>query len=128
MVETDFCNLALQLLRAVTVSLPLLAIRVAYALFSAFAPTGIPGADFGSSSLAAFNGTTGSFAAYLLMSVITEMAVSSIYVLIGLTTPLQQDYANSVGRWDETEAMKLGSRSSLYATGGGDPHVHPAQH
>lgn len=81
-----------QLLKAITGSLPFLGIRVLYTVLSAFSPLGIPGVTEGSTSLAKFNSTHGTFGIYLFMSVIMEFVVIVIYVTAGLVIPLNDDY------------------------------------
>lgn len=81
------------LLKAITLSLPFLAVRVLYSVLSAYAPLGIPGVTSGSPSLANFNSTRGSFTIWVVMSPIMEFVVIVIYVSVGLATPLHNDYA-----------------------------------
>ena len=87
-------------------ALPFLFVRVVYAILSAFAPAtrafdadGHPIPANTSSSLKTF-GPTGSWAVYLIMSVVVEYIVVLIYTTVGIRTPLSKDepgYAQAPG-------------------------------
>ena len=79
-------------MKAITATLPFLAVRVLYTVLSSFSPLGIPGVDTGSQSLAKFNSSTGTFGIWLFMAPIMEFVVIVIYVSVGIMTPLQNDY------------------------------------
>ncbi|KAI8992777.1 hypothetical protein BD414DRAFT_482168 [Trametes punicea] len=88
------------LLQGITAALPFLFVRVLYAILSSFSPSprgfdaeGRPIPVTSSSPLKTFNSTTGSWEAYLVMSVIAEYIVVLIYTTVGLLTPLRKDEA-----------------------------------
>ncbi|EKM60756.1 uncharacterized protein PHACADRAFT_246870 [Phanerochaete carnosa HHB-10118-sp] len=101
------------LLKAITLSLPFLGVRVLYTILSAYSPLGIPGVTSGSPSLAKFNSTRGDFGIWLIMSPIMEFIVIVIYVTVGLATPLQNDYF--VGGKGESLEDATQLNSSAYA-------------
>lgn len=111
-----------QLLLAITASLPFLTMRLLYSIFSAFAPTGIPGVTSGDKNLAAFNSLTGSVGAYLFMSVITEIVVVAICVSAATLLPLNQDYDV------DTKEQAAGDGVNLRALAYAPPSYPPPPH
>ncbi len=90
-----------KLLLAVAASLPFLLVRIVYTLLSSFAPlpfgfdaSGHMVGVVSDSPLKHFSGTSGSWALYLVMSVVAEYAVVLIYTFAGLRIPLKQDLAD----------------------------------
>ncbi|TCD68819.1 hypothetical protein EIP91_009686 [Steccherinum ochraceum] len=83
------------LLAGISCALPFLLTRVLYTVFSAASPTGIPGSATPppTNAFSQFNYTTGSWAIYFVMSVLTEIVVVCIYLFCGMKLPLSQDYA-----------------------------------
>ncbi|KAI0334289.1 hypothetical protein GY45DRAFT_1318778 [Cubamyces sp. BRFM 1775] len=111
-----------KLLQGITVALPFLFIRVLYAILSAFAPVtrafdadGHPIPVNSSSSLKTF-GPSGSWAVYLIMSVVAEYIVVLIYTTVGIRTPLSQDEqapSNAYRMYDaQPLALEEGGRRS----------------
>jgi len=103
------------LLKAITASIPFLAVRVLYAILSAWSPTGLPfpGVNNGPSAFKPFNSTMGNAGIYLVMSVIMEFIVVIIYVTAGLMIPLQNDYAGTTAV--ENREDNIGLYPSVYA-------------
>ena len=90
-----------KLLLAIVASLPFLLVRIVYTLCSAFAPLpfGFDSAGHvvgvvSGSPLKQFSSTSGSWAIYLVMSVLAEYAVVLIYTFAGIRLPLKQDLAD----------------------------------
>lgn len=95
------------MLTGITVGLPFIVVRAAYTILGAWAPTGrsisatgvVTITSTSNSPLAKLNPITGSWLAYLLMSILTEYAVALIYVVVGARTLLRgstdTDYAKS---------------------------------
>lgn len=109
-------------MKAITLSLPFLGVRVLYTVLSAYSPLGIPGVTSGSPSLTKFNITRGDFGIWLIMSPIMELIVIVIYVTVGLATPLQNDYFVGSGSESLEDATRL--YPSAYAPNPG--HVRSA--
>ncbi|THH23225.1 hypothetical protein EUX98_g7955 [Antrodiella citrinella] len=87
------------LLAGISCALPFLFIRVMYSVLSGFSPAGIPGGPPpAQNDLSKFNSATGSWALYLLMAVVTEIIVVSIYLFVGIMFPVYKDYA--IGKLD----------------------------
>ncbi len=107
-----YLSLTSQLLVATSCALPFLVVRIIYTTLSAYAPTGIPEVTAGSANLAAFNSTTGSFAAYLLMSFLMELVIVGDYVATGLTTNLNQDYESSKAVDEEAFGLNTGANAA----------------
>lgn len=103
-----------QLLLAITASLPFLAVRLLYSILSAYAPSGIPDLHSGDRNLSAFNSVTGNVAAYLIMSVIMEIIVVVITLSVAVMLPLGNDYGESAGRQGD-DGFKLAARTTYSA-------------
>lgn len=80
------------LLKGISFAVPFLAVRVVYTTLSAFSPSSslsTSAITSGSSSgLAKFNSTSGSWQLFLVMSVLMEFVVISIYIFFGLRLPI----------------------------------------
>jgi len=85
-----------QLLAAVSVALPFLAVRTLYSVLSTFSSSTFitPGSSTTNSDnpLAKFNIFTGEWQIYIVMEVVMEYAVVVIYTLAGTVLRLDQDY------------------------------------
>ncbi|KAH9947618.1 hypothetical protein B0H21DRAFT_691578 [Amylocystis lapponica] len=99
------------LLKAVMATLPFLALRVLYTILSAFAPP----TETSASRIGEFSSTTGSWALYLIMSVLTEFVIIAILIVVGIWTSPQKDNAaveganRSTGSNEELTGRKNGS-------------------
>lgn len=94
----------MQLLTGISLALPFIGVRVIYTVLSAFlpvtrsiSPDGQVTYTTNASSLNKFNSISGSWAIYLIMSVITEYIAVLIYTAIGIKVPLQNDTDYSRG-------------------------------
>ncbi|GBE78458.1 predicted protein [Sparassis crispa] len=101
-----------QLLAGISAALPFLFIRVLYSVLGSFAPlsesidaNGKVTHTTNNSFLSNFS-ITGSWVIYVVMSVLMEYIAILIYVIVGIKTPLQNDYLQSplAERWDEDSA------------------------
>jgi len=86
-----------QLLVAVSVALPFLAVRTLYSVLSTFSSSSFPTTTGSTttdsnSALAKFNMFTGEWQIYVVMEVIMEYAVVVIYTFAGTVLHLDQDY------------------------------------
>ncbi|KAI0793369.1 hypothetical protein C8Q75DRAFT_749932 [Abortiporus biennis] len=84
-----------QLLLGISLALPFLGIRVLYMILSAFSPNviAVPGATQPSrNSLSKFNTFTGEWQINFVMAVLMEMIVIGVYTVVGIMTPLSQDF------------------------------------
>lgn len=79
-------------LRNISIALPFLAVRVAYSMLSAFNP---PNSEFST--------THGKWQIYLVMTLIMEFIVVCIYMVSGLTIPLNDDAS---GSYDSVEPLQ----------------------
>jgi len=86
------------LLAAISLALPFLLVRVVYTVLSAFSPvtqsasaSGKVSMTTSDSPLAKFSATSGSWAIYLFMSVLTEYAAVMVYLVAGTRIRLQDD-------------------------------------
>ncbi|KZT06263.1 uncharacterized protein LAESUDRAFT_653709 [Laetiporus sulphureus 93-53] len=111
-----------RLITGTSIAIPFLGIRVLYSLLSAYAPLtesissdGKVTAVSSDSPLARFNGLSGSWEIYLFMSVLMEFIVVLIYLVVGLSVPLQNEADYARGRladaWDadDDDTRKLKS-------------------
>ena len=76
---------------------PFLAVRVVYAILSAYAPFSVPGLSTAHNSLSKFSSFSGSWPIYLVMSVLMEIIVVIIYCTVGLSIKLQDDFKEEQG-------------------------------
>ena len=74
-----------------------------YTVLSGFAPVTLPGTAPATGGLSRFNNQTGSWATYLFMSVLAELASVLIYMVFGITTPLSRDYSDGNGEEELTD-------------------------
>jgi hypothetical protein len=85
-----------QLLKAISVALPFLAIRTLYSILSTFSSstfsTSSTSTTSDTSDLAKFNLFTGEWQIYLVMDMLMEYAVVIIYSVAALVLPLNEDY------------------------------------
>ncbi|KAG1744545.1 uncharacterized protein EDB91DRAFT_1246671 [Suillus paluster] len=85
-----------QLLKAISIALPFLAIRTLYSVLSTFSSSTFDISSTSSqpntSDLAKFNILTGEWQIYLVMDMLMEYAVVIIYTVAALVLPLNQDY------------------------------------
>ncbi|KAG1825484.1 uncharacterized protein BJ212DRAFT_1443614 [Suillus subaureus] len=86
-----------QLLKAISVALPFLAIRTIYSILSTFSSstfsvTSTSSTQANTSDLAKFNLFTGEWQIYLVMDMLMEYAVVIIYSVAALMLPLNNDY------------------------------------
>lgn len=86
-----------QLLKAISVALPFLAIRTIYSILSTFSSstfsvTSTSSTQANTSDLAKFNLFTGEWQIYLVMDMLMEYAVVIIYSVAALMLPLNDDY------------------------------------
>ncbi|KAG2142608.1 hypothetical protein BD769DRAFT_1568462 [Suillus cothurnatus] len=85
-----------QLLKAISVALPFLAIRTLYSILSTFSSstfsTTSTSTTSDTSDLAKFNLFTGEWQIYLVMDMLMEYAVVIIYSVAALVLPLNEDY------------------------------------
>ncbi|KAG2160199.1 uncharacterized protein EDB93DRAFT_45469 [Suillus bovinus] len=95
-----------QLLKAISIALPFLAIRTIYSVLSTFSSssfaittTGTTEANTG--DLAKFNMFTGEWQIYLVMDMLMEYAIVIIYAVAGLVLPLNKDYSSTDSSQDE---------------------------
>ncbi|KAG1874149.1 hypothetical protein C8R48DRAFT_693014 [Suillus tomentosus] len=93
-----------QLLKAISIALPFLAIRTLYSVLSTFSSDSfsIPGTtESNTSDLAKFNVLTGEWQIYLVMDMLMEYAVVIIYAVAGIMLPLNEDYKPADSYQDE---------------------------
>ncbi|KAG2160198.1 uncharacterized protein EDB93DRAFT_1073789 [Suillus bovinus] len=93
-----------QLLKAISIALPFLAIRTLYSVLSTFSSssfdiTGTAAPPTG--DLAKFNIFTGEWQIYLVMDMLMEYAVVIIYSAAGIVLPLNEDYKSPESYQDE---------------------------
>jgi hypothetical protein len=85
-----------QLLKAISVALPFLAIRTLYSILSTFSSSSFSTSSTSTTSdtsdLAKFNLFTGEWQIYLVMDMLMEYAVVIIYSVAALVLPLNEDY------------------------------------
>lgn len=93
-----------------TCALPFLGLRLVYTIGSSFAPTNETFEDGhpvfsqpGNSFLDKFNTTTGSWELYLVLGVLTELVVVSIYIWTGLSIPKEPQYVR--GAWQSEDEL-----------------------
>ncbi|OAX35101.1 hypothetical protein K503DRAFT_858818 [Rhizopogon vinicolor AM-OR11-026] len=87
-----------ELLKAISIALPFLAVRTLYSVLSTFSSStfSFSGSSTPSDSdLAKFNIVTGEWQIYLVMDMLMEYAVVILYAVAGLLLPLDQDYKSS---------------------------------
>ncbi|KAG2053925.1 hypothetical protein BDR06DRAFT_437972 [Suillus hirtellus] len=87
-----------QLLKAISIALPFLAIRTLYSVLSTFSSDSfsITGTtEPNTSDLAKFNILTGEWQIYLVMDMLMEYAVVIIYAVAGIVLPLNEDYKSA---------------------------------
>ncbi|THH28052.1 hypothetical protein EUX98_g6137 [Antrodiella citrinella] len=80
------------LLAGISAVLPLLFIRTAYSILSDFSPSAVPGTTAPTNALSKFSSTTGTWWIYLAMSVACEVLVVIIYLVVGMSVPVSQEY------------------------------------
>jgi hypothetical protein len=88
----------LQLLKAISIALPFLAIRTLYSVLSTFSSSSFDVTSTtqpNTGDLAKFNIFTGEWQIYLVMDMLMEYAIVIIYSVAGLVLPLNQDYKSS---------------------------------
>lgn len=88
----------LQLLKAISIALPFLAVRTVYSVLSTFSSSTFTTSTTSTpndSDLAKFNLVTGEWQLYLVMDMLMEYAVVILYTVAGLMVPLDQDYKPS---------------------------------
>ncbi|KAG1809979.1 uncharacterized protein HD556DRAFT_1317071 [Suillus plorans] len=93
-----------QLLKAISIALPFLAIRTLYSVLSTFSSDSfsITGTtESNTSDLAKFNILTGEWQIYLVMDMLMEYAVVIIYAVAGIVLPLNEDYKSADSYQDE---------------------------
>ncbi|KAG2046402.1 hypothetical protein BDR06DRAFT_191701 [Suillus hirtellus] len=93
-----------QLLKAISIALPFLAIRTLYSVLSTFSSDSfsITGTtESNTSDLAKFNVLTGEWQIYLVMDMLMEYAVVIIYAVAGIMLPLNEDYKPADSYQDE---------------------------
>ncbi|KAG1829518.1 hypothetical protein EV424DRAFT_432510 [Suillus variegatus] len=93
-----------QLLKAVSIALPFLAIRTLYSVLSTFSSSSfsITGTtEPNTSDLAKFNILTGEWQIYLVMDMLMEYAIVIIYSVAGIVLPLNEDYKSADSYQDE---------------------------
>lgn len=93
-----------QLLKAISIALPFLAIRTLYSILSTFSSStfSVSGTtESNTSDLAKFNMITGEWQIYLVMDMLMEYAVVIIYVVAGIVLPLNDDYKSADSYQDE---------------------------
>jgi len=93
-----------QLLKAISIALPFLAIRTLYSVLSTFSSDSfsITGTtEPNTSDLAKFNILTGEWQIYLVMDMLMEYAVVIIYAVAGIVLPLNEDYKSADSYQDE---------------------------
>ncbi|KAG0706726.1 hypothetical protein DFH29DRAFT_115104 [Suillus ampliporus] len=84
-----------QLLKAISIALPFLAVRTLYSVLSTFSSSTFDTSGTSqpnTSDLAKFNILTGEWQIYLVMDMLMEYAVVIIYIVAALVLPLNQDY------------------------------------
>ncbi|OJA19479.1 hypothetical protein AZE42_04922 [Rhizopogon vesiculosus] len=87
-----------ELLKAISIALPFLAVRTLYSVLSTFSSSTFSFSTSSTSSdgdLAKFNIVTGEWQIYLVMDMLMEYAVVVLYAVAGLLLPLDQDYKSS---------------------------------
>ncbi|KAG1798084.1 uncharacterized protein HD556DRAFT_1525683 [Suillus plorans] len=93
-----------QLLKAVSIALPFLAIRTLYGVLSTFSSSTVSvtgSTESNTSDLAKFNMITGEWQIYLVMDMLMEYAVVIIYAVAGIVLPLNEDYKSANSHQDE---------------------------
>ncbi|KAG1816170.1 hypothetical protein DFJ58DRAFT_751709 [Suillus subalutaceus] len=95
-----------QLLKAISVALPFLAIRTLYSILSTFSSssfsiTSTSTTQADTSDLAKFNIFTGEWQIYLVMDMLMEYAVVIIYCVAALVLPLSEDYKSPESYQDQ---------------------------
>ncbi|KAG1889256.1 hypothetical protein F4604DRAFT_1711324 [Suillus subluteus] len=95
-----------QLLKAISVALPFLAIRTLYSILSTFSSssfsiTSTSTTQADTSDLAKFNLFTGEWQIYLVMDMLMEYAVVIIYCVAALVLPLNEDYKSPESYQDQ---------------------------
>ncbi|KAG0699720.1 hypothetical protein DFH29DRAFT_35458 [Suillus ampliporus] len=95
-----------QLLKAISIALPFLAVRTLYSVLSTFSSSTFTISTTSSpqpntSDLAKFNILTGEWQIFLVMDMLMEYAVVIIYTIAGLMLPLDQDYKSADFNEDE---------------------------
>ncbi|KAG2109726.1 uncharacterized protein F5147DRAFT_692121 [Suillus discolor] len=93
-----------QLLKAISIALPFLAIRTLYSVLSTFSSStfSVTGTtESNTSDLAKFNMITGEWQIYLVMDMLMEYAVVIIYGVAGIMLPLNEDYKSADSYQDE---------------------------
>ncbi|KAG1798780.1 hypothetical protein EV424DRAFT_1332800 [Suillus variegatus] len=93
-----------QLLKAISIALPFLAIRTLYSVLSTFSSStfSVTGTtESNTSDLAKFNMITGEWQIYLVMDMLMEYAVVIIYAVAGIVLPLNEDYKPTDSYQDE---------------------------
>lgn len=96
-----------QLLKAISIALPFLAVRTLYSVLSTFSSSTFDTSGTSqpnTSDLAKFNILTGEWQIYLVMDMLMEYAVVIIYIVAALVLPLNQDY-NHPGLKEEEYPM-----------------------
>ncbi|KAG2123609.1 hypothetical protein DEU56DRAFT_829381 [Suillus clintonianus] len=93
-----------QLLKAISIALPFLAVRTIYSVLSTFSSSTFvtTGAtQVNTSDLAKFNMFTGEWQIYLVMDMLMEYAIVIVYSVAGLVLHLNQDYKTPEYNQDE---------------------------
>jgi hypothetical protein len=94
-----------QLLKAISIALPFLAIRTLYSILSTFSSSSFSltstSTTSDTSDLAKFNLFTGEWQIYLVMEMLMEYAIVIIYSVAALVLPLNEDYKSSDLAQDE---------------------------
>lgn len=90
-----------QLLMAVSVALPFLAVRTLYSILSTFSSSSFATTQPNTSDLAKFNIVTGEWQIYLVMDMLMEYVIVIIYSVAGLVLHLNQDYKSPDSYQDE---------------------------
>ncbi|KAL5535253.1 hypothetical protein ACEPAF_3347 [Sanghuangporus sanghuang] len=103
------------LLKGISCAVPFLAVRVLYSILSSFSPSSsfssLGTSSESTSGLAKFNTITGRWQLFLIMGVLMEFFVVSIYLFFGLRLPVSEgvDYEAAQTRESATSAARLRS-------------------
>ncbi|KAG2370336.1 hypothetical protein BDR07DRAFT_1476331 [Suillus spraguei] len=93
-----------ELLKAITVAFPFLAVRTIYSILSTFSSSTFSittTTQPNTGDLAKFNLFTGEWQIYLVMEMLMEYAVVIIYCVAAVVLPLDEDYKTTDSRQDE---------------------------
>ncbi|KAG2070649.1 hypothetical protein BDR04DRAFT_1099652 [Suillus decipiens] len=93
-----------QLLKAISVALPFLAVRTLYSILSTFSSSSFSTTSTSTTStndLSKFNLFTGEWQIYLVMDMLMEYAIVIIYCVAGIVLPLNEDYKSPDSYQDE---------------------------